>query len=456
MQINQVQKAIRHWKKYTAASTNWKIFSATVTIIVCTVIIKVVAFFKESIVAWKFGSSRVLDAFIIAAIIPDFVVNIIASPLNSALLPTYMKVREKEDSDASAKLLSGVFYCSLFLLGITTLIIFLAIPVYLPWMTTGFDVDQFKLTIHLLYIVIPIILLSGTIALCSGILNALECFKAAAFSPVFTPAVTIVLLILWGDSLGVFALAFGLSSGAALELLFLGILLYRRGLLIRPKFPGLTPALRKVINRYPPSIMAALLMCSSGLIDQSMAAMLTPGSVATLNYASRVNSIPLTLVSTGLSAAAFTYFSKMIAESNWQGVCYSLKSYLKFIFAATIPCSLILIFLSEPIVRLLFERGEFTAVETHNVAQVLAAFSLQIPFYVACVLVTRLLISLNLQHVLMWGSALCLIINISLNYIFLNWFGVVGIALSTSFVYLFSFFYVLSFANKHLNRYSRV
>lgn len=442
------------WGQFTDGSVNRQILSAALVISLCSIFVKVVAFSKEAIVAWKFGAGSAVDAFLIAALIPDFIMNIVASPLNAALIPTYMQVREQQGAKKSEKLLSGAFFWSLILLGVTTLLVILAAPAYLPWMTLGFSTEKLTLTFQLLYVVIPLILLSGIVVFCGAVLNAEECFTLAALSPVLTPAATILLLVIFGKSLGVFALAIGLNIGALLEVILLGVALHQRGLSLRPRVTGFSKTLGQVANRYPPSMMASLLMCSSGLVDQSMAAMLAPGSVAALNYASRVNSIPLVLISTGLSAAAFTYFSKMIASNDWKGVHNSLRSYLKLIFLITVPCTLFLIFLANPIIHLLFQRGQFTASETHLVAQILSAFSLQIPFYVACILITRLLISLNLQHILMWGSAFNLFINISLNYLFIQWFGIWGIALSTSFVYIFSFFYVLFFANKSLKKFT--
>lgn len=454
MKIFQRYNLSELWAKLTSGSVNRQIFGAAIIITLCSIFVKGIAFSKEFIVAWKFGASSAVDAFLIAALVPDFIMNIIATPLNAALIPTYMQVREQDGRVASVNLLSGAFFWSLILLGITTVLIVTTSPIYLPWMTLGFSDDQLSLTFKLLYILIPLITLSGIIVFLGAILNAEESFTLVALTPVLTPATTMFLLLTVGQTLDIFALAMGLVGGASLEVVCLGIALYQRGVVLRPRVVGLNSTLRKVTKQYPPSLMAALLMCSTGLVDQTMAAMLSPGSVAALNYALRVNSIPLVLISTGLSATSLTYFSKMIASNDWQGVQDSLQYYLKVIFIVTIPCTALLFFLAHPIVAFLFQRGEFTASNTHLVAQILSSFSLQIPFYVSCILITRLLISLNLQHILMWGSALNLFANIAFNYLFMKWLGISGIALSTSFVYLISFFYVLFFAHKNLKKFT--
>jgi putative peptidoglycan lipid II flippase len=456
MKIRQIETINRFWQNLARGSINRQIFAAAIVVTICTLLVKVIAFLKEWIVAWKFGTNDFVDAFLIAAIVPDFIAIVVAGSFHAALIPTYIQVREQEGIKESEKLLSSVMLWSLILLGIATLLIIAGAFLYLPWMTIGFSAEKLALTFKLFYITAPLVLLTGIIWILRAVLNAEERFALTVLLSIMQPAVTIILLLLFGQSLGIFALAIGLIVGAILELILLGVVLHRQGIVLRPKWFGLSSALRQVAKQYLPAMMGSLLMCSSGLIDQSMAAMLAPGSVAALNYANRVSSIPLMLGATAMSTAATPYLSKMVASSDWQGVNHTLQSYLKLIFLITVPLTGLLVFLSEPIVQLLFQRGAFTAQETHLVAQILSAFALQIPFYIAGNFVVKLLTSLCLNQILMSVSVFNMLINIGLNYLFMQWLGIQGIALSTSCVYLFSFFYLLFFALKNLRKFSMV
>jgi putative peptidoglycan lipid II flippase len=452
MKIRKIEAINRFWQNLARGSINHQIFAAAIVVTIFTILVKLVAFSKESIVAWKFGTNDFVDVFLIAAIVPDFIVNVVAGSLNAALIPTYIKVREQEGNKEAEKLLSGATLCSLTLLGSMTLFIIIMAPVYLPWMTVGFSAAKLALTFKLLYVTTPLVLVSGIIVLFSAVLNAEERFGLAALSPILTPAVTIILLLLFGQSLEIFALAIGLVVGAILEMTFLGVVLIKRGVVLRPKWFGWTPALRQVIKLYLPAITGSLLMCSTVLVDQSMAAMLAPGSVAALNYASRVSSFPLMLGATAISTAAIPYLSKMVASNDWQGVHHTLRFYLKWIFLITVPFTGLLVFLSEPTVQLLFQRGAFTAQETHLVAQILSAYALQIPFYIALIFVVKLLTSLCFNYILMCVSALNFLMNIICNYLFMQWLGIEGIALSTSCVICFSFVFLLSASLRYLDK----
>ncbi len=440
---------LSYWQKLTTGSINRQIFSAVFTVAVFTAGVKLAAIAKEIVVAWRFGTNQQLDAFLIALIIPSFAVNVIAESLNAALIPTYIRVRDREGTPAAHKLLASATVCSTTLLILATCIIAGTASLYLKAIAPGFSPDKLDFTRNLLWLITPIICLSGIRTIWGAVLNAGEKFALAAVAPVIIPGISI-LLLLFVPSWGVFALAIGLVLGTFLELVLLGSVLRRQKIPLRPRWSGFDSNLRQVIGQYIPTVAGALLICSAMPIDQSMAAMLSPGSVAALNYSNRLIASPISLMTTALGTAVIPYFSKMIAADNWQDLQVTLRKYLGLIFAVTIPLSIGFIIFSEPIVKLMFERGSFSAADTQVVATIQQLYALQIPFYLANILVVRLINSLNKNQILFWLSAVNLTLNIVMNYIFVKIIGIQGIALSTSLVYIFSFSFTFIFTRKKL------
>lgn len=453
MESLPVQNISKIWNKLTKGSVNRQIFGAALTVGIGTALVKGIAVVKELVVAWKFGTGDDLDAFLIALLIPAFIVNVVAGSFNAALIPTYIRVREQDGKDAAQKLFSGVTIWSLALLGITTILMMVTAPLYLPLIASGFSSEKLNLTFNLLCTIAPFVLLSGIIAIWSAVLNAGERFVLASLSPILTPLITIGVLLAF-SSLGSFALAAGLFGGAVLEILLLGVALHQQRISVLPKWYGFDPHLRQVAGQFIPMLAGSFMMCSAGLVDQSMAAMLSPGSVAALNYGNRVIALPITLATTALSTAVIPYFSKMVVHQDWKSVRYTLNYYLKIIFIVTVPLALLFVIFSEQIVALLFQRGSFTVNDTHLVANIEFYFAFQIPFYVASVLILRLISAIQLNQIIMRVSGLNFIINIVLNYVFMQWIGISGIALSTSCVYLFSFSYMFINAKFILRKYS--
>lgn len=451
MKTTPWQKISKRWKSIVPVSVNSQIFSAAIVVAAGTLFVKLLAVVKELVVAWKFGTADDLDAFLIALTIPSFIISIVAGSFNAALIPTYIKVREQEGRKVAQQLFSGATVWSIGLLAITTFLVIVTAPIYLPTITGEFTPKKLELTYQLLWAISPMIMLTGINVVWGAILNAGERFALVALAPILTPAMTMLLLLAM-DVWGVWNLATGLIVGQFLEMVAIGIALKRQGMSLTPRWYGFDPNLKEVAGQYVPMIAGAFLMCSTDLVDRSMAAMLPSGSVASLSYGSRIISLPITIATTGLSTAVIPYFSKMVARDDWTGVRQALKHYMGLIFVATIPLTGLIILLSEPIVRLLLQRGSFTAENTQLVAQIQACFALQIPFYIASVFAVRINSAMRNNQIMMWGSAGNLIVNVSLNYLFMNWFGVAGIALSTSCVYLFSFLFLTFFAIRNLQK----
>jgi putative peptidoglycan lipid II flippase len=167
--------------------------------------------------------------------------------------------------------------------------------------------------------------------------------------------------------------------------------------------------------------------------------MLPSGSVAALSYANKIVSLIVAIGATALTTAALPYFSHMVADADWAGCRHTLKRYTALVLATTVPLTLLLMALSHPLIRLVFQRGAFTAVDTDLVSHVQQCYFIQLPFYMCGMLFVRFLSSIRRNDVLMYGSAISLALDISLNLVLMRTMGIAGIALSTSLVYVVAF-----------------
>jgi putative peptidoglycan lipid II flippase len=415
-----------------------KIFNAAFSVAACAAIAGLGSTAKELVVAHWFGRGDALDAFLIAFLLPSFLVNLVAGSFNSAMIPTFIEVREREGNEAAQRLFSGVMVVSLGLLVGVSILVGILASHFLPLLGSGFSPAKLMLTRRLLYALLPFIALSGLAVAWTAVLNAGEHFGLPALSGILTPLSIIAFLLLLGRTWGVFTLAVGTVTGVAIQAAVLGWLLRERGVRLEPRWYGWDPGLRKVIGQYVPMLAGAMLMGSTELVDQSMAAMLQPGSVAALNYARKVVSLFIVVGATPLSTAALPYFSQMVAKQDWSGCRQTLKTYSRSIVLVTVPITLGLVVFSHPLIKILFQRGAFTAVDTNIVSRVQSFLSLQIPFYILASLGVRLVSALKRNSVLMVIAGVNMVLNIIFNLILMRYAGVAGIALSTSFVYLVS------------------
>ena len=261
-------------------------------------------------------------------------------------------------------------------------------------------------------------------------------FAFVATVPIITSLVTLAAVLALTRSYGAHALALGTVGGALLETGLIGWWLTREGVSILPRWGGMTPAVKQVLRQYFPMVAGALLMGGTGIVSQSMAAMLDPGSVSTLSYGSKVSNVLLGIGATAVSTAFLPHFSRLIAVEDWDGVRRTITTYSRLFLMVTIPITALLIYFSEPLVAILFQRGAFTEANTRTVASVQSMYLLQVPVYIVGMLIVRLVSALKANHLMMWINVLNLSLCIVLTYVLSQWWGVVGIALTTSIIYL--------------------
>jgi putative peptidoglycan lipid II flippase len=426
------------WHRWRTQSANRRIFAAMLTVGSLTVVVKLVAMAKEMVVAHRFGVGDALDAYFIAYLLPSSAVSIIALSFNAALIPTYMEVREQEGPEAAQRLFSNVIAWSTALLLAASVLLGLLFPFALPALAHGFPPNKLALTRSLFYIMLPTLMISGLATTWGAILNAGERFALPAILPAITPLLTMALLLSVGKQWGVHALAISITCGAVLEVTLLAAGLRRRGVSLTPRWHGMDRPTRQVIHQYAPMVAGGLLMSGTNMVDQAMAAMLPRGSVTALNYGNKLVAVVLSIAGTTVATSFLPYFSRMVAQQDWNGLPHTLKTFVRLAIAVCLPVTLLLVVFSHELVHLLYERGAFTPGDTDIVARVQSAYVLQIPSFVAGIIGVRLLTALRRNQDIMRINAISLVLNATADYLLMRVFGVPGIALATALVYLCS------------------
>jgi len=434
------------------ATTNRKIFQAAATVGVFSVGVKLIAMSKELAVANYFGRSDAVDAFLIAYLVPGFIVALVAGSLNAAFIPTFIQVRKEKGEVAAQRLFSSCMVWSQSLLFAFSVILAGIAPYLLRALAPGFSSAKLQMCTHFFYAMLPLVVFSGAASTFSAVFYAKKCFWLPALSPMLTPLLTFILLLMRAREWGSWSLVDGAIGGGFCECILLGVALKYKGIHIWPRWHGFTPEVRQVGTQYMPLLVGALLTGGVSFVDQSMAAWLQPGSVAALAYGNRVVSVVVGLTATSLSAAVIPHFSEMVANRNWQACQHTLRTYTRLLLATMIPISAILILTSNIIVHHLFQHGAFSAQDTAVVSRIQGMCALQIPFYAAGLLYVRMLTAMRRNDLVMISAGINLVLDVVLNLICMKLFGVEGIALATSLFFIGSMLFASVMARRLLSR----
>jgi len=408
-----------------------RIFHAFLTVAGATLAVKGLALLKDLAVAHRLGVSDALDAFLIAFLLPSLLAVLVGRAAGNAALPVLMAVRGQAGEVVARRLAGAVLLLGGVLLGLVALLLGLGFRQLLPWLASGFPPSKQALTAELLWILLPSLWFGGMSHLTGLLLNARERFALVALAPGLTPALALLALLVWRGGAEVWLLAWATSLGCALEwLLLLGVSLRRR-LLGWPDW-GESALLRRIGGQFGPLLASNGLVSGTGLVDQVMAAWLVAGSVAALNYGNKLPLLFTTLGSMALGTALLPHFSAMVAAADWTGLRHTARRVMVLSWLATLPLTLVLWLASEPLVALLFQRGEFDAQAVPVVTLTQQLYLLQLPFFFAAMVLNRVVAACGGGGVLASNALLGLVLNALLNWLLMARLGVAGIALSTS------------------------
>ncbi len=317
-------------------STSWRMLADTVTVGGWTTAVKLAGAIKVILAARLFGAGDAMDAFLIAFLLPAFFMDMLAGPLDSALIPALIALRQKKRTPPRRSIRMCWRPPARHSLSPPALAA-TASGVILPLLAPSFAPDKLALTRQLLLVMIAVVPLSGLAATWRAVLNSEHQFAYSAAVPLITPVASIVALLAAGKQYGVMALALATLAGGTLEAIAAGIGVKRAGYPMIPRWGGITASLRQVADQYAPLVAVTLVMTGTTLIDQGMAARLDSGSVAALSYGTRLLGVLIVIGPTAVGTAVLPHISVGAMLSDPRVLRRTLRTYGVAILAVVLP-----------------------------------------------------------------------------------------------------------------------
>lgn len=430
-------------KQYLPA-TGSEVGTAAMRVGVLSAVVKAVGAIKVVYLANLFGTHDELDAYLIAFLLPSFAADIAGGALTSALIPCFVAAREREGMEAVHRLFSNLMVATLVCLGLLSVLLAAGADWIMGWMGAGFDPAKISLTRSLFYLMLPILAMSGLGAMWRAVLNSQGQFSLAAVVQVLTPLHTMLVAAMAAREWGAYSLAVGSLGGALLEIVVLASALRGNQMPFRLRWFPNDAATRSALKQFLPLVSASLVLGVGTLVTQILAARLPSGSVSALNYANKVVNVILIVGPTALGTVVLPHFSQLWARGERSVAWKNFRTYGWLVLAVTIPATAVFIVFSEPLIRLLYERGAFTAADTKMVAVAQNYFVLQLPAVIISVLAVRLLTSMQLNWQLLRAAVVNLLVLGTSSFLLMSRMGIAGLAMASSIAASFYTIYLLA------------
>jgi putative peptidoglycan lipid II flippase len=398
---------------------------------------RVAGLVREIVAASYFGVKGPMSAFTIAFQFPNLIRSLFADQaIQAALVPVFTQELERGNRREAFRLASTLIFLAIVAVGALTALLILAAPVLMPLLAPGFDARLEDLTIALAQLLFPILLLLGVSGMVVGVLNSYDRFAAFALAPLFWNLAIIAVLVALAPAFSeddrIYAYAVGVLVGTVVQLAIVSFDLRNTPFRLQRVFEWRSPRVRRVLVLMLPVTIGLGLINFNLQINSLFGTLVSDRAPAAIDKAFRIYMLPQGMFSVALTTVIFPTLSRFAARGEVDDLRATMANGMRQIVLLLLPATAAILVLSEPMIRLIYERGEFDASQTELVATALFWFAFSLPFNGIFLLQTRTFFSLQRPWVPTAISALNLAITALAALALYSPFGVGGIVAATA------------------------
>jgi putative peptidoglycan lipid II flippase len=447
---------------------------------------RVLGLVREMVFARYFGAGFLYDAYQVAFTIPNVLRDLFAEgALSAAFVKVFTDYQLKKSEEEAWRLASMVLNALVVVLSVFVLLGILLAPYFVPLLAHGFSPEKAALTVTMTQIMLPFILLVAMAALAMGVLNTKGKFgipasASTAFNVISIIAGLIFAFWLSGGSWekppdkesiattsaqwAIIGMAIGTLIGGGAQFLIQLPALWRVGFRFSPLISFTDAGVRKIMALMAPAILGTSAVQINVLVNTFFVTEIDGGR-SWLSYAFRLMQFPIGVFGVAIGTAAIPALSRLATQNDLAGFRKTLSGSIGLVFFLTLPSACGLVVLSEPIIRLLYERGAFKASDTTMTAYALAGYTIGLTGYAAIKVLSPSFYALDDAKKPMIIALCSIVVNAIASYIFMrvfsqigvtadhpHGFGHVGVALATSTVALVNFLALAYFMRRRIKR----
>jgi putative peptidoglycan lipid II flippase len=396
---------------------------------------------REIVAASFFGTKGPASAFTLAFQIPNLVSNLFANAaLSAAFVPVFTDLLAHGRRREAFRLASTLFWIILIVLGAVTGFFVLAAGVIMPlFIGPTFNGALEALTVGLSQVLFPVVLLIGLTGLLVGILQSYEHFTIPAIAPAVWNLVIIVLLVIlrphfhggYENGHQVYAYAIAILVATFVQMLMAFAALGRIDFRLQMSIDWHDPRIRQVFTLMLPVTIGLGIVNLDQLINSVFGTLVSDQAPRAIDNAFRIYMLPQGLFSVAVATVLFPTLSRMASLRQVSPMRRAIGVGMRQINLLLIPAAAFIIVLTTPIVRLVFERGEFGPESTHLVSIALFWFAFSLPFGGINLLLTRVFFAVQRPWLPTRLAAINIVVDIIVSVGLYKPFGIAGLIIGT-------------------------
>jgi putative peptidoglycan lipid II flippase len=422
-----------------------------------TFISRILGFVRDMIFAIYFGATGLSDTFFAAFRIPNLLRELFAEgSMSAAFIPVLTEYHQKHGEEEARRLVSITFTFIIVVVGIICLLGILFSPAIVTVIAPGFlkFPDKFALTVLLTRIMFPFLLFISLAALVMGALNTKKIFFVPAMAPAMFN-ITLIVSIVFFESVAerpIIVAAIGILVGGLMQFVFQLPSFFKNGYALGFNTSFRHPGLKKMSILLIPATMALAVNQINIVVSNILASYLPTGSITYLYYAMRLIQFPVGIFGVAMGMAVLPTLSEHAVRGDMISLREDFSFALRLLFFISVPSMVGLITLREPIVNLLFQRGNFDYVATQGTANALLFYSLGIWSIVGVRVITASFYAMQNTKTPVKIAAIGMLSNILFSLVLMGPMKHAGLALANALASWVNFSLLFYFLRRRLKR----
>ncbi|MDC3416598.1 murein biosynthesis integral membrane protein MurJ [Aquibacillus salsiterrae] len=406
-------------------------------IMLITIVSQIFGFGREIALSFLYGTSSTSDAYLISTTIPGVLFGIITAGLVAGYIPMYSKVAKEDGESEANKFTNNLISILLVICSAIVLIGLIFTEQIVKVFAYGFEGETLNLAVKFTKISLFAIYLSAMISIFTGYLQIKNNYIIPALVGIPFNFI-VVLSIVLSHKTNTMALPLGFVIASVSQLILMIPYIRKSKYRYKFKIDFKDKNIKNLAYIMLPIILGISVNQINVLIDRTLASQLAVGGISALNYANRLNGFVQGIFVMSITSVLYPNTSKMAAENNMNGLKSALSRAITGINLLVIPATLGAIVLAEPIVTVLFGRGEFDIQATAMTSNALIFYSIGMVGFGFREILSRTFYSLQDTKTPMINAAIGMFMNIILNIILSRFLGIGGLALATSISAIFT------------------
>lgn len=399
----------------------------------------ILGFVRESSIAYFFGASRITDAYLIALIIPNIIIDTVKVSITTTFITVftgYLTKGKLEEAWSVTNIIISVFAVFLIVLMVIGIIVS---PELVHLIAPSYIGQTFSLTVQLTRILIPTILFGGLVGILVGINNSFYSFVAPSGIGLISNVTTIIGIFTFGRIFGIYGLAVGSLLGVVAQFVLQIPSARKCGFRFKMVFNLQNPGVREMLRLVVPFTLSSVVGQLALIIDRTLATGLPAGSVSVLYYANKLVMLPYAIFTGAIGTVIFPHLVKAAAMKDWNSLANGMNKAVRLLTLVLFPAAVGIFVLRIPLVQLLFQRGVFTLTQTIITSDTVPYMLGTLVFGALVSIVTSIFFALKKMLIPVITGVLAIGFKIALSLLLIGSMKERGLALADSSVHIINF-----------------